>query len=252
MRKLSIIAVLTVLVTFSNGCIASRKFVRNEVKTSSDMLTTRIETGEAKTAGEISEVRDGVSRVDARVTTVDGRVTQLDAKTNERFDGVRTEVSVVDRKAATAQSAAERVAGEVNMLDEKFQNRNLYSVAVEKAILFPFDSSKIDSKYQTDLEEIATLLQGNPNAMVLMEGRTDSRGDADYNVQLGERRVESVKRFLAVEKGIPVYRIHQISFGAAKPVAANDSREGREKNRAVTLTVLIPRPSSSVAKNPNQ
>jgi outer membrane protein OmpA-like peptidoglycan-associated protein len=241
-----------ILATLSNACIASRKFVRNEVKTSSDTLNTRIETGEAKTAGEISEVRDGVSRVDARVTTVDGRVTQLDSKTNERFDGVRNEVSAVDKKAATAQSAADRVAGNLTTLDENFQNRNHYSVAAEKAILFPFDSSKLDTKYQTELEEIVTLLQGNPNALLVMEGRTDSSGDQDYNVRLGERRVEAVKRFIAVEKGIPVYRIHEISFGAAKPVAANDSREGREKNRAVMLTVLVPRASSTVAKNPNQ
>jgi outer membrane protein OmpA-like peptidoglycan-associated protein len=89
---------------------------------------------------------------------------------------------------------------------------------------------------------------------IVLEGRTDSSGNQDYNIKLGERRVETVKRFLAVEMGIPVYRIHQISFGAAKPIAANDSREGREKNRAVIVTILVPKASSTVAskQNPNQ
>jgi hypothetical protein len=116
------------------------------VKTSADTLNGRIDTNEA----EIGEVRDGVSRVDGRVTGVDGRVTQLDSRTNERFEGVKGEVSAVDKKAATAQTAADRAANEVVILDEKFQNRNLFTVAAEKAILFKFDSAKLDSKYESD------------------------------------------------------------------------------------------------------
>jgi peptidoglycan-associated lipoprotein len=249
MRRLSMVLLITVMATLSNACVASKKFVRNEVKTTSDTLNGRIDTN----AGEISEVRDGVSRVDAKVTGVDGRVSQLDSKTNERFDLVKNDVMSVDKKALSAQTAAERAANELLQLDEKFQGRNQYAVASEKAILFRFDSAKLDTKYQSDLEQIAATLQENPNAMLVLEGRTDSKGDMEYNMKLGERRVETVKRYLAVEKGIPVYRIHQISFGAAKPVAANDSREGREKNRAVVLTILVPKASATVAsKNPNQ
>jgi outer membrane protein OmpA-like peptidoglycan-associated protein len=80
----------------------------------------------------------------------------------------------------------------------------------------------------------------NPDAIVVLEGRTDSRGDKDYNVKLGERRIEAVRRYLAVEKSVPVYKIHEISLGADKPIAPNDSRDGREKNRAVTMTILVP------------
>jgi outer membrane protein OmpA-like peptidoglycan-associated protein len=248
MRRVWLVVVITVLASFSTACVASRKFVRNEVKTSADTLNGRIDTTEA----EVGEVRDGVSRVDSRVTGVDGRVTQLDAKTNERFDGVKSDVMAVDRKAATAQTSADRASNEVVILDEKFQNRNLFTVAAEKAILFKFDSSKLDAKYESDLEGVVSTLKQNPNALVVLEGRTDSSGNQDYNIKLGERRVETVKRFLAVDMGIPVYRIHQISFGAAKPIAANDSREGREKNRAVIVTILVPKASSTVASKQNQ
>lgn len=242
MRKVLFVLLVTIA-TLSSGCIASRKFVRTEVKTSSDALNARIDT----TNSQVGELKDGVARVDGRVTAVDGRVSQLDTKTNERFEGVKTEVQAVDQKAAGAQSAAagakstadQAVTG-VTTLDEKFQNRNLYSVAQEKAILFKFDSAKLDPKYQTDLEDLSTALTQNPNAIILLEGRTDAKGDPDYNVKLGERRVDSVKRYLTVEKGIPVYRIHEISFGAAKPVAQNNSKEGREQNRAVVVQVLVP------------
>jgi outer membrane protein OmpA-like peptidoglycan-associated protein len=240
-----------VMASVSSGCIASRKFVRNEVKTSSDTLADKLNGRIDENKGEISEVRDSVTRVDAKVTGVDGRVSQLDSRTTERFDGVTKEVAAVDRKVGTAQSSADRAASGVSVLDEKFQNRNQYAVASEKTILFKFDNSKLDAKYESELEGVASMLQQSPDAVVVLEGRTDSKGDMDYNVKLGERRVEAVKRYLAVELGVPVYRIHQISFGAAKPVAENDSREGREKNRAVILTILTPKAAGSMSsKNP--
>jgi outer membrane protein OmpA-like peptidoglycan-associated protein len=223
------------------------------VKTSADTLSTTLNGRIDKTNADVGEVRDGVARVDTKVTAVDGRVTQLDTQTTQRFEGVKTEVSAVDRKAGQAQTSADRVASNVVVLDDKFSNRNQFSVAAEKAILFKFDSAKIDSKFQSELESIADMLQKNPDALIVLEGRTDSRGDDSYNVKLGERRVDSVKRLLAVDMGIPIYRIHEISFGAAKPIAENKSKEGREKNRAVMLTVLVPKSSGTTAtRNPNQ
>ena len=46
---------------------------------------------------------------------------------------------------------------------------------------------------------------------------------------------------MAVDKAVPVYKIHEISFGSEKPIAENKTREGREKNRAVTLTIMVPK-----------
>jgi len=252
MRRSLLVLLITVMATFSSACVASRKFVRNEVKTSSDQLSATLNGRIDQNESQIGELRDGVSRVDAKVTGVDGRVSQLDSRTSERFEGVKGEIGVVDKKAAVAQTSAERAANDVVVLDEKFQNRNQFTIAGEKAILFRFDSAKLDSKYQSELEGVTAMLQQNPNSVIVLEGRTDSSGNLDYNVKLGERRVEAVKRFLAVDLGVPVYRIHQISFGAAKPIAANDSREGREKNRAVIVTILTPKASAATTAKSNQ
>src|SRR5262245_51557626 len=151
MRRLFMVLLITVA-TFSTSCIATRKFTRNEVKTSADSVTTTLNGRIDKTNSEVSEVRDGVGRVDTRVTAVDGRVTQLDTKTNERFEGVKTDVGNVDKKAVAAQGAADRTAANLTSLDDKFMNRNQFSVAAEKTILFKFDSAKLDSKYESELE----------------------------------------------------------------------------------------------------
>lgn len=244
MRKMMMVVMICLLASLSSACVASRKFVRNEVKTTADNLNARIDT----TDGEIKEVGDRVSRVDE---TMNREVARLDSKTNEqtqRLDTLRTEVQSVDQKAAAAN---QRVAGELTILDERFQNRNQFTVMNEKAVYFKFDSAQLDPSYKAMLDEIAVELQANPDAFVVLEGRTDATGNDEYNIRLGERRSEAVKRYLVVDKGVPVYRIHQISFGKARPVAENDSRTGREKNRAVTMMLLVPKTAATSASRTN-
>ena len=110
-----------------------------------------------------------------------------------------------------------------------------------------FNSAKLDKEYMDVLDDIAATLTKSPNAILVLEGRTDSTGDKDYNVRLGERRVDAVRRYLAVEKGVPVYKIHEVSFGSEKPIAENKTKDGREKNRAVVMTVMIPKADAAVA-----
>ena len=250
MQRLSIVLLMSATLVATSGC-ASKGYVRNTVKTSSDALTARIEANE----GELKETRDTldkrVSSVDSRVTTVDGRVSALDSKTNEGFNTVRGEVRTVDQRAGEARTAADRAAEAVNSLGSKFQNRNQFDVTGEKTIQFKFDSARLDKEFTQTLDEIAATLLQNNDAIVVLEGRTDATGNKDYNVRLGERRIEAVRRYLAVDKGVPVYKIHEISFGSEKPIAENKTRDGREKNRAVTLTVLIPKLEGSVASRNN-
>jgi outer membrane protein OmpA-like peptidoglycan-associated protein len=246
MQRLAIVFLMSVTLIATSGC-ASKGFVRKSVNTSADALTARIENDE----GEVKEIRDKldqkISGVDSRVSTVDSRVSTLDTRTSEGFSTLKTDVSNVDQRASQANSTAERAAGGVNTLDQKFQNRNLFNVSDEKAIQFKFNSATLDKRYMDDLDQIANTLTQNADAIVVLEGRTDSVGSKDYNVRLGERRIEAVRRYLVVQKSVPVFKIHEISFGAEKPVAENNTKDGREKNRAVVMTVMVPKSGGTVA-----
>ena len=239
MQKLSIVLFISATLVATSGC-ATKKYVRNTVNTSADTLTARIETNE----GEIKEVRDDV---DKKVSGVDSKVSALDTRTSQGMNSLKGDVQNVDQRASQAQSAADRAANGVNTLDQKFQNRNLFTTSDEKAVQFKFNSATLDKQYTDALDEIANTLMQNPDAIVVLEGRTDSAGAKDYNLRLGERRIEAVRHYLVVEKGVPVYKIHEISFGSEKPVAENKSREGREKNRAVVMTVMVPKNTGTVA-----
>jgi outer membrane protein OmpA-like peptidoglycan-associated protein len=254
MKRTLMILLLFVTASVSTACLATRKFTRNEVKTSSDTLNKRIDGNET----QISEVRDGVSGANTRIAALDTRTTQRfetltgEVKTvDSKATTADTKAVAADQKALTAQGAADRAASALASLDGKFQNRNQFTVATETAVYFKFNSSTLNPENTSTLDKIAETLTQTPDALVVMEGRTDTSGDKDYNFRLGERRIEAVRRYLAVEKGVPVYKLHHVSFGAARPVAPNDSREGREKNRAVTMTVLVPRTDAPVTRNNN-
>jgi outer membrane protein OmpA-like peptidoglycan-associated protein len=245
MRKLSIVLLMSATLAAS-GC-ATRKYVRNTVNTSADTLNARIDTNE----GEIKEVRDDVDKkvsdVNQKISGVDGKVSALDARTTSGMNSLKSDIGNADQHASQAQSAADRAANGVNHLDQKFQDRNRFSTSDEKTVQFKLNSATLDEQYMNTLDEIASTLSQNPDAILVLEGRTDSTGSKDYNVKLGERRIETVRRYLVVEKSIPVYKIHEISFGAEKPVAENNTREGREKNRTVVMTVMVPKKSGEVA-----
>jgi len=247
MQKLSIVLLMSGTLMASSGCVASKKFVRSSVKTSSDELSAKIETQE----GQMKEIRDNLDQkitgVDQRVSGVDSKVASLDSRTTEGLNSLKGDVQNVDQHAADARNSADRANNGVNVLDRRFQNRNNFDVTKEQAVQFKFDSAKLDQQYMDMLDQVAAALVQNADAILVLEGRTDSTGNKDYNVKLGERRIDAVRRYLAVEKGVPIYKIHEISFGSEKPIAENKTRDGREKNRAVTVTVMVPKTESPVA-----
>ena len=246
------------MIGLSSGCVASRKFVRGEVHTTADQLNARIE----KTDGNVKEINDRVGNLDARTNEHGRRLDSLNGdlqktnsdlqKTNGDMQTTSERTSQAQAAAQGAQSVADQANGRVVTLEENFQNRNQYNVATEKFITFRFGSDDLDKIYISTLDEVAQVASQNPDAVIVLEGRTDSMGDETYNIQLGERRAEAVKRYLVVEKSVPMYRIHQTSFGASRPIADNKSREGREKNRVVAVSVLIPRFVSKSAANPQK
>jgi outer membrane protein OmpA-like peptidoglycan-associated protein len=246
-KKLQIVMLIAALGSLSSGCIASRKFVRNEVKTSSDQLSGEI----SKTNGEVKETKDSVDQVNQKVAGVDQRVTGVDQKYDQRVAGVDSKVSDLDSRTTqginglktdvnSVSSKVDQTNSSVSSLDKKFQNRNNFQVSVQKSVLFKFDSADLKTADKSPLDEVASALSQNPDAIIVLEGHTDNTGDSTYNMRLGERRVDAVRRYLAIEKNVPVYRIEQISFGSEKPLAPNNSKDGREQNRSVSISVLVP------------
>jgi outer membrane protein OmpA-like peptidoglycan-associated protein len=91
----------------------------------------------------------------------------------------------------------------------------------------------------TSLIEVVKALKEDPNAILELTGHTDAVGAERANIALSRDRVDAVARYL-VQQGVELRRIHTVGLGKAVPVADNNTREGRAKNRRVDVRLLSP------------
>jgi len=101
---------------------------------------------------------------------------------------------------------------------------------------FAFNSSEINDLSFRELRKAMTFMREHPDEKALVEGNTDSVGGEAYNQKLSERRAEAVKDVL-VKSDIDASRITTVGYGESRPVASNDTDEGRAKNRRVSIVV---------------
>jgi outer membrane protein OmpA-like peptidoglycan-associated protein len=102
-------------------------------------------------------------------------------------------------------------------------------------IYFDFASDKIKPESEPVLREIAEALTHNPAWILRVEGHTDNIGGDDYNMDLSQRRAESVKLALVTRYHIAAGRLTPQGFGATRPKEPNDTLAGRARNRRVEL-----------------
>lgn len=106
-------------------------------------------------------------------------------------------------------------------------------------IYFDFDQSALKPAEKAKLDAALKEIKGmkNPKIIIKLDGHTDSIGTTEYNQALGERRATVVKNYL-LAKGVKAERIELNSYGESKPVASNDTDEGRALNRRVEVLVV--------------
>jgi OOP family OmpA-OmpF porin len=98
-----------------------------------------------------------------------------------------------------------------------------------------FDVAKWDVKdeYRDEIKKVADFMNEHPNVKASIDGHTSSPGSDAYNQKLSERRANSVRQYLISNFGIKASRLTATGYGETKPIATNDTEEGRQKNRRV-------------------
>jgi len=108
-----------------------------------------------------------------------------------------------------------------------------------RVIYFDFDSSEIKGDGTDIVGAHAKYLANNPTARVRLEGHTDDRGSREYNIGLGERRAQSVRRALLLQ-GATEAQLSTVSYGAERPAVAGHDEASWSKNRRVEIVYLTP------------
>ncbi len=180
-------------------------------------------------------VQGEVGKVGERVDGVQTQVEDAQTKLREHDSRIGKNESATAEASKTAQQALDRAIAAGKLAEGKF----LYeAVLSDDKVKFGFDKAELADEAKAALGEmVAKLKADNRDVYIEIQGHTDNVGSEEYNMTLGERRAEAVRRYLS-QQGIALHRMSAISYGESEPVADNKTREGRAQNRRVVLVVL--------------
>jgi outer membrane protein OmpA-like peptidoglycan-associated protein len=230
MKKVELAAVLAGLV-FLGGC-ATKRYVSNQV----DPVNQKVNDVDQKQQGtqkQLDQAETKISAVDEKATTADSRAGDA--------------ISRADAASKKSDTVRDQLRGELN---DRIANLDDYKTAGDATVLFKFNSSELSDEAK---QQIDSLVSGNmTNAkryFIAIQGFTDKVGPAEYNLQLSRRRAEAVQTYLVGTKNVPVYRIQIVGLGKDKPVNDQKTKDDREKNRRVEVTIFSADAGPAAATN---
>jgi peptidoglycan-associated lipoprotein len=195
------------------------------------------------------EVRAHVGWRSERQGDEPGQVARRNAGTRPR--GGRSQKAAAAGDSATkANAAAAEAASRATEVGKTAEARAAGIEAETRKLIFETVLSEDRGQFKLGksvlpedatgaIDSMVNQLKADKKAVwVEIEGHTDNTGDKVMNEKLGMARAEAVKRYLYEKHQIPLHKINVISYGEEKPVAPNNTRDGRAQNRRVVIKVL--------------
>ncbi len=152
---------------------------------------------------------------------------------------LRTLAALACAALTSVACASQQTTGATTASDSSYDDGSGADRVVESAIpelktvYFDFDSSEIRSDAAATLRENGSIVRGSANmGVVTLQGHCDERGSEEYNLALGDRRAQAVKRYL-VDLGVPESRLETVSFGEMRPAVAGRDESAWRWNRRV-------------------
>lgn len=201
---------LLAIVVLLPGC-ATKKYTRTQVSDSEARLAERL---------------DGVdTTIEENQDLILGQGQRLDEQEAELGQLSKTAREALDRAIAAGKLAEGKLIYERVLSDDQVQ--------------FEVDRAELSDAAQSALDSFASELAArNTGVYIEIQGHTDSAGGESHNMELGYRRAEAVRLYLNRTHNFPLHRTSVISYGESEPIDDNSTREGRSRNRRVTLVVL--------------
>ena len=211
--------------TFALSYVALRTTQLVEAKAN----TKAAEASFARTEQELVKLRD------SEIASTKGELQRMKSEM-----ALRDQQLASERSARAAAEAREREAmkklADAAALNVKEETRGTV-IVLPGSVLFASGKYELTGAAQQKLTLVAgTIAPQAENHDIVVEGHTDSRGSRDYNVELSQNRAQVVMNFL-VARGVPAESITAVGVGPDRPIASNDSRDGRQENRRVEIII---------------
>jgi len=217
------------LLMVSTGCIATRKYVRNTTAP----LQSRISQVDKKVDQKTSQNAQDIRSLDEKTESGISEAQNSADKANQA-------AGQADQHAQQARQVAEKGVNEANTAQEMVNNIDNYKPSQRATILFHLNKAKLTQADQQRLDQLAQQVASLKHYVIQIQGYTDKTGPEEYNLQLSQKRANAVIRYLTTSGNIPLVKIYSMGYGESDPAAPNSTRKGRELNRRVDLTVMVP------------
>jgi outer membrane protein OmpA-like peptidoglycan-associated protein len=178
-----------------------------------------------RTAGELTQTKEQLAESErnaAQGQQALGSERMARAEADERS-------ADADARAKSAQDALAKLAA------VKEEERGMV-ITLSGSVLFPSDQATLLPDAQTRLNQVADALMTTKERNIVIEGFTDSRGSESHNIDLSQRRADSVRTYL-VGRGYESDRVQAHGIGKDRPLTSNSTAEGRANNRRVEIVV---------------
>jgi len=184
--------------------------------------------------------RQNVEATDTRIKGVESGLEGQEKRTSDLARETDTRITEVKATADKGVEIGSQAMSKAEEAEKAARGKILWTTTLsDDSVKFSFDGDKVPDGAQSILNDLASKVKSLDKTVYLeIEGHTDNIGSDTYNEKLGESRAEAVRNYLAESGGIPLHAMNVISYGESKPVAANNTSEGRAKNRRVVVRVL--------------
>ena len=181
-----------------------------------------------------------VGEVNQKVDNLSGQVEQ----TQERVKRTETRIDEVNQQAQAgigdAKGSAQQAMSKASDAEKAAKGKLIYTVTLSNdKVTFPLNHAEVSDDAKKIIDEaIQPLTAENRGVYFEIEGYTDATGPEEYNLKLGQERAMAVRNYMHDQLNIALNRMQVISYGEAKPVVDNKTRQNRAKNRRVLIKVL--------------
>ncbi len=228
-KKLFAASMIALSMVVASAC-ATKGFVREEVGTVNSKVDTLATT--------VEQTQQRVGQNEARIGVVDQKAEAAGKAAADARVAATDARGAADKANATATAVGGRVDAVVT--EVAASRKLIYTVTLsEDQGNFNFGQAALPDTARTRVDQMIAQLKTSPqNIFIEIEGHTDNVGAEETNERLGLERAEAVKRYLYEQHQVPLHKINVITYGEAKPVAPNNTRDGRAQNRRVVVKVL--------------
>jgi outer membrane protein OmpA-like peptidoglycan-associated protein len=197
----------------------------------------------AELVAYIEELRENSQQAQLDFETSRTRIAELDEEIRNldtQLGGVSQErVALVQRLEAEA-----RIRDQFTSIEQIFTREEARVSREENAIVirlvgltFGTGSATVAPTHRPLLEKVQQAAAVFPRAQIVIEGHTDSYGSDETNMRLSQQRAEAVSMYLASELGVPSFRMSAVGYGETRPIANNETAQGRERNRRIDVRI---------------